>query len=122
LTRRPRRAALAAARGRDQYDTSSIVFGLGFFGLFWGAQTLGVYWLWGNWPALAYAASLPITAAVALRVGKQRQRILENVRVFWLFVRQREVQRYLAVKREELEVELARLARLARRLRSGVGA
>lgn len=116
-----RRTSLAVARGRDQYDTSNILFGLFFFGLFWGAQSFAVYWWWGLWPALGYAASLPITSAVALKVGKQRQRILENVRVFWLFVRQREVQRYLTVKREELELELARLARLARRVRLGAG-
>lgn len=116
-----RRLSLATARGLDQYDTASILFGLGFFGLFWGLQTFAVYWWWGPWPAFAYAASLPITSAVALKVGKERQRILENVKVFWLFMRQREVQRYLRVKREELELELARLARLARRVRLGGG-
>ena len=104
-----------SARGRDQYDTAGMLFGLIFFALFWGAQTLAVAWWWNPWPvAAAYAASLPITAAVALRVGHERHRIMEEVRIFFLFSRRRELQSFLRTKREELEVELARMARRAR--------
>lgn len=103
-----------SARGRDQYDTAGMLFGLFFFLAFWGAQTFLVYRLWGTWSAVGYGASLLVTSAVALRVGKERKRIVENVRVFLLFLRRRELQSYLRTKRQELEVELARLARMAR--------
>ncbi len=103
-----------AARGRDQYDTAGMLFGLFFFLAFWGAQTFAVFHFWGTWSAVGYGASLLVTSAVALRVGKERKRITENVRVFFLFLRRRELQAYLRIKRQELEVELARMARLAR--------
>ena len=110
-------ATRASARGRDQYDTAGMLFGLTFFAAFWGAQTLAVAWWWGPWPSAAfYALSLPITAAIALRVGHERQRILEEIRIFFLFSRRKELQRFLRTKREELEVELARMARRARRV------
>jgi len=110
-----RQASRLAARGRDQYDTAGMLFGILFFSLFWGLQSFAVHWHFGLWPTVAYAASLPITAGVALKVGIERRRILENARVFLLFWRRREVREYLRLKRQELEVELARLARLARR-------
>ncbi len=110
-------ATRASARGRDQYDTAGMLFGLAFFVAFWGAQTLAVAWWWGPWPNAAfYALSLPITAAIALRVGHERHRILEEIRIFFLFTRRKELQRFLRAKREELEVELARMARRARRV------
>jgi hypothetical protein len=109
-----RQASRLAARGRDQYDTAGMLFGILFFSLFWGLQSFAVHWYFGLWPTVAYATSLPITAGVALKVGIERRRILENARVFLLFWRRREVREYLRLKRQELEVELARLARLAR--------
>ncbi|MCG8457149.1 MAG: hypothetical protein MI919_12795, partial [Holophagales bacterium] len=112
-----RQASRLSARGRDQYDTAGVLFGLLFFSLFWGAQIFAVSWFLGTWQAVAYALSLPATAAIALRVGHQRRRILEEVRVFLLFVRRRRLQAFLRTKREELEVELAHMARLAKRAR-----
>lgn len=105
-----------SSRGRDQYDTASMIYGLGFFAFFWGMQSFAVYYFWGLWPAVAYALSLPIASAVALRLGRGRKWILENVRVFFLFLRKEEVRRYLQIKREELEIDLARTAKLARRV------
>jgi 1-acyl-sn-glycerol-3-phosphate acyltransferase len=102
------------AQGRDQYDTASIVYGTLLFALFWGGQSFAVYQVFGTWPAIAYALSLPATSAVALRLGKTRKWILENIRVFFLFLRKREIQRYLQIKREELEVDIARMTQLAR--------
>lgn len=104
----------ATARGRDQYDTAGMLFGLVFFLGFWGAQSFGVYWTWGLRTAVAYAVSLPLSGAVALLVGKERKRIVDNVRVFLLFLRQRGLQDYLRLRRQELEVDVARLARLTR--------
>jgi 1-acyl-sn-glycerol-3-phosphate acyltransferase len=110
-----RQASLLAARGRDQYDTAGMLFGLFFFSLFWGGQTAAVWWHYGDWPAATYAASLPVTATVALLVSHRRRRIVEEVRVFLLFLRKKEVRGYLRAKREELEVDLAQMTRIARR-------
>ncbi|MEM9552971.1 MAG: 1-acyl-sn-glycerol-3-phosphate acyltransferase [Acidobacteriota bacterium] len=110
-----REVSRRAARARDQYDTAGMLFGLAFFGGFWGAQTFAVFWLWGSLPAGLYALSLPITGLVALEVSRERQRIQEEVRVFLLFVRRRELRAYLRARRKELEEELARMARLAKR-------
>ncbi|MEE8525919.1 MAG: 1-acyl-sn-glycerol-3-phosphate acyltransferase [Thermoanaerobaculia bacterium] len=110
-----RRASLLAARGRDQYDTAGMLFGLLFFLLFWGGQSAAVWWYYGLWPTAAYMASLPITAALALLIGHQRRRIVEEVRVFLLFLRKKEVRSYLQTKRQELEEDLAQMTRLARR-------
>ena len=104
----------ATARGRDQYDSAGMIFGLLFFLAFWGAQTLAVWWRWGLPGAFAYGLSLPVTGAVALLVGKERKRILDEVRIFVLFLRKRGLREYLKVRRQELEVEVASLARLAR--------
>lgn len=104
----------ATARGRDQYDSAGMIFGLVFFLAFWGAQTFVAWWYWGVAGAVAYGLSLPVTGAVALLVGKERKRILDNVRIFVLFVRRRGLREYLKVRRQELEVDVAQLARLAR--------
>lgn len=118
-----RAASRRFARGRDQYDTAGMMFGLLFFGLFWGAQTAFVAWRWGAWPAAAlYGLSLPLTAAVALKVGYERHRIREEIRVFLLFMRRRELQGYLRERRADLEAELARMARLAKEAKGRMAA
>lgn len=102
------------ARGRDQYDTAGMLFGLFFFLTCWSAQVFGVSWFWGNEAAIAYALSLPIAAGIALKLGRERRRVAEHVRVFWLFLRKERLKSYLQVKRSELEIDLARLSRLGR--------
>lgn len=112
-----RRASQMTARGRDQYDTAGMLFGFLSFALFWGLQSFVVFWFWGLWPAATlYALSLPFSGAIALMVSRERMRILENVRVFLLFTRRRRLRDYLRRKREELEIDLARMTRLARQL------
>lgn len=111
-----RRASQMSAKGRDQYDSAGMLFGLVFYGFFWGLQVAFVTWRFGPWPAAAlYAASLPLAASVTLYLGWQRERILEDVRVFLLFMRRRELRAYLGTKRQELEIEVASMARLAKR-------
>lgn len=110
-----RAASRWSARGRDQYDTAGMFFGLFFFAAFWAAQATWVGWRWGLFPALLYAVTLPITATVALLVGRERKRIVENLRIFFLFTRHKQLRGYLRLKREELEVEIAQLTRLVRR-------
>ncbi len=111
-----RHVSRRVSRGVDQYDSAKMLLGLGFFTLFWGAQSAAV-WLWRGAPAaLVYAVSIAATATVALAVRHERRRIWENTRAFVLFFfrRRRELHRYLLERREEIEGELARLARLAR--------
>ena len=90
----------------------SLLLGLTLFPLFWAVQSLVVATWLGAAGAALYAASLPLTAAVALLVRRERARIFENVRVFFLFSRSRELHDYLLDKRRQLEGDLARLARL----------
>ena len=71
-------------------------------------------WLGGPATGL-YAAALLPCAALALYVSRERVRILDNVRVFFLFLRQRRLRAFLVERRTHLEYELARLAQLAKR-------
>jgi 1-acyl-sn-glycerol-3-phosphate acyltransferase len=103
------------SRGLYQYDTARIGMSLGIFGAFWGAQSALVYAWLGAGPAALYAAALVPTAAIALYVARERQRLLDNVRVFFLFMRQRRLREFLVERRSHLEYELARLAQLAKR-------
>ena len=106
-----RQASRLSAKGRDQYDTAGMLFGLAFFSIFWGLQSTAVWWVFGPRWAMAYALSLPLTTALALRVGHERYRILEEVRIFFLFTRRRDLQELLKAKRRDLETDLVRLAR-----------
>lgn len=106
-------SALLASSDRYQYDTAKISFGMLYFGLCWGGQTWLAYWGFGLAPALLYGASLPPSAALALYVRRERGRIMDNIKAFFVLVRHREVRALLENKRTELERELADLTRLA---------
>lgn len=109
-----RRLARGLARGGDQYDTAKILLGMVLFPLFWGAQIAFVSYRLGDHWALYYALSLIPGAAAALVLRKQRERIWDNLRVFFIFVRRHKLRRYLEDRRRKLEAELAELSRLAR--------
>lgn len=109
-----RLASRRAARGRDQYDSAGMLFGIGFFLVAWTVQTVLVGERWGVRWGIAYAVSLPLTGAVALAIGRERRWLQENARVFVLFLRKRRLRSYLRERRGALEVEIARLAQLAR--------
>ncbi len=102
------------ARGRDQVDTASLLIGLFLFPLAWAAETAVVDLYFGWQVALTFGLLLPPTAGIALKLGHERKKIQEEIRVFWMFSRRREIQTWLRQQRAELEVELARIARLAR--------
>lgn len=104
-----------SARGVDQYDSAKILLGLALFLSLWGFQTMGVWWLLGPLPATGYFVSLPLTSAFALALARQKNPLLENLRVFFLFSRRRELRRHLLTRRQEVERELARLARLSKK-------
>ncbi len=103
------------AQGPYQYDTARIGMSLGIFGAFWGGQTALVWAYLGGGAAALYAASLLPAAMLALFVSRERVRMLDNVRVFLLFMRQRRLREFLLARRTHLEYELARLAQLAKR-------
>lgn len=109
-----RTLARAFARGRDQFDTASLLVGLFLFPLAWAAETFVVDLYFGWQVALVFGLLLPPTAAIALKLGYERKKIQEEIRVFLMFSRRRELRLWLRQQRQELEVELARIARLAR--------
>ena len=86
-----------------------------FFGMFWGAQTFLAYHFAGVAWAVAYGLTLPPCAAVALYVRRERERIWDNIRVFFLFLRHGELRELLESERMGLEKELADLGRLMTR-------
>jgi len=104
------------ARGEDQYDTTRIVLGILLFGLFWSLQCAYVFYHFGVLWMLAYLTSLLISAPVALKMRSEYRYALGNLRVFFLFLRKNRLKEYLLLRREEIETELARLVRIARRL------
>jgi glycerol-3-phosphate O-acyltransferase/dihydroxyacetone phosphate acyltransferase len=114
--------ARSFARGRDQVDTASLLIGLFLYPLTWVAETAVVDYYFGWKVALVFGLLLPPTAALALKLGHERKKIQEEIRVYWMFSRKRGIQAWLREQRAELEVEVARIARLAReageRLRS----
>lgn len=106
--------ARLGSKGTDQYDTAKMVLGLLFYSLFWGGQIILIYQYLGAQSALLYSASLPPTAAAALTLRKERERIWENIRVFILFVRKKKLRRYMEARRKEIEKELAHFVRLVK--------
>ena len=109
--------ALRLARGRYQYETAQIAFGLALFGLCWGGQVWLAAEHLGQLPALVYGLSLPPSAACAMYFARDWRRILENLRVFFMFMGRRSLKEHLREKRREIEYELARLTQLAKRPR-----
>ncbi len=104
------------AKGQDQFDTSKIVIGGLLFTFFWGIQTFGIYhWLGLRW-MLIYIAALLVSAAFAIRTQHRYTQILEDIRVFIMLVRKTKLKDYLLEKRREIEVTLAKLVRMAKKL------
>lgn len=113
-----RRLTPRFAQGIDQYDTTKVFLGIFFFLIFWSIQTAIVYRLLGNWWALGYLASVLIAVPVAVRMRREYKIILNNLKIFFLFLRKKQLRDYLADKRHDIEVELARLVRIVKRLPS----
>ncbi len=104
------------AKGRDQYDSAKIVLGACMFFLFWGAQIIAIHhWFGLNW-AWVYSLSLATSAAVALRMRGQAAYIKEDIRVFFMLIRKQKIKALLLEKRHDIEVALASLVRIAKRL------
>lgn len=106
--------AHAISKDTDQYDTAKMVFGIFYFALFWGGQIWVVNDYFSQNLSLLYGISLLPSAAAAIMLSNERRRILENMRVFFLFIRKRKLHQYMKAKRHQLEKELAQLVRLAK--------
>ncbi len=111
-----RKLTVKLSQARDQYDSAGILIGVVLFPFFWLLQTFGVYLIWGGKPALFYLLSLIPTTAIAVIVRQQRRMIAENLRVFILFVRRRDIRAFLEANRRQVEQELAQITQLSRRL------
>jgi len=99
----------------DQYDSAKLGLGALLFGSLWLAQSLVVGWWLGPGWAMAYAVSLPVSAALALFMVRERRRLRENLRAFWSLLGKGDLRRLLEQRRAELEQDLASLARIFRR-------
>ena len=110
-----RHLALRLSHDRYHYDTAKISFALFLFPGFWGVQTALMYQWSGTAVAWGYALMLLPSAMVAQFMRRERRRLTENIKVFMLFLWRRELRVMLELQREQLEKELARLARLAKR-------
>jgi len=106
------------SRDTDQYDTAKMAFGLFYFSLFWIGQSLLVYSYTSVFVSLVYFLSLFPGAIAALIVRRERERIIDNTRVFILFVRRQRLRRYLEARRKEIELELVKLVRVVKSLNS----
>ncbi|ODB86198.1 hypothetical protein A3195_11175 [Candidatus Thiodiazotropha endoloripes] len=104
------------ARGTNQYDTTQMVLGLISFSAVWSLQVFLIFQYFGWQWTILYIVTLVIRSAVLLMVRGEKQRIIENIRVFVLFLRKRDLKSYLWKKRQALEKELAKMVRIANRL------
>ena len=111
-----RDATRLIAKGPDQYDTASVSFGIFFFLLFWCTQTYLVNIYFGTTPALIYLFSIIISAPFALKLRKEYHIIIDNIKIFFLFTRKKQLREYLESRRKEIELELAKLVRIVKRL------
>jgi 1-acyl-sn-glycerol-3-phosphate acyltransferase len=100
------------AKGSQQYDTTRMALALAVFIVAWTLQTAAVFWFFGGLSALFYLVSLPFATAAAILMYREKDRIIENVKGFFLFMRKRRLRDYLLNRRKELEQELARMIRL----------
>ncbi|MDH3672103.1 MAG: 1-acyl-sn-glycerol-3-phosphate acyltransferase [Gammaproteobacteria bacterium] len=103
------------AKGSQQYDTTRMALALAVFIVAWALQTAAVFWFLGGLSALLYFLSLPLATAAAILMYREKDRIVENVKGFFLFMRKRRLRDYLLDRRKELEQELARIIKLLKR-------
>lgn len=98
----------------DQIDTARVLGSIVLTTFFWTVQTYAVYYYYDADRALQYALSLPVATVVALLMRERRQRIVSNIKVFFLFLRKRDLKQYLLKQRSDLEHDLASLVKLAK--------
>ncbi len=104
------------AKGPDQYDTASVSSGMFFFLLFWSTQSYFIYHYFGVKWCILYLFSILISAPFALKLRKEYHIIFDNIKIFFLFMRKKQLKQYLETKRKEIELELAKLLRILKKL------
>jgi hypothetical protein len=104
------------AKGWDQQDTTKMLIGLFLFPLFWGIQAFFIYHYFGTAWTIAYVMSLVVGTYSALKLRGEYKRIFKDFKVFFLFLRKRELKEYLIMKRQEIETELAQLVKITKKL------
>lgn len=104
------------SKGTDQHDTAKVLIGFGIFSLFWGVQSTIIYQNMGLKWLVFYVISLLVSSIVALSLRGEYRRTLENLTVFFLFVRKKDLKTYMENKRQDIETELAQMVRIAKRL------
>ena len=104
------------AKGWDQQDTTKMLIGLFLFPLFWGVQAFLIYRYFSTGWTIAYVMSLVVGTYSALKLRGEYKRIFKDFKVFFLFLRKRELKEYLIMKRQEIEAELALLVKIAKGL------
>lgn len=105
------------ASGKDQYDTTKILAGSVFFSAFWLVQTNLVYSFYGFNIALIYFICLIPCSLTSLVIMREHVQIIDNLRVFIVLIRRRNIRRYLIKKRKNIEMELASLIKVARSIK-----
>jgi glycerol-3-phosphate O-acyltransferase/dihydroxyacetone phosphate acyltransferase len=97
---------------RDQPAMRTILAGLVFVLLFYGAATVLVARLAGAATAIAYLVSLPIAADVDLRFAERTRRARQRMRAYLRFRRDPELRERLCAEHAWLTSEIAELARV----------
>lgn len=103
------------AKGPQEYDTTRMVLALAVFIIAWTLQSVAVFWFFGGLSVGLYFLSLPIATAAAILMYREKGRIIENVKGFFLFMRKRRLRDYLLERRKQLEQDLARITRRLKR-------
>ena len=104
------------SKGKDQYDTTKILTGTLFFGLFWFIQARFVYEFFGLNISLFYIVMLIPTSLMALLIEREQAQIIDSLRVFIILLRKSSLRRYLLKRRKSIEKELADLVKVAKNI------
>lgn len=108
-------AGLIFVKEKDQIDTVKILAGSVLFSLFWIVQIYYVYMSFGLISSVVYSVLLIPTSLAALIIIHEQAKILDNLRVFYIIMKHRNLRRYLIRKRKRIEKELALLINIARK-------
>ena len=110
-------AEIIFARKKDQEDTVKILAATLFFSIFWGIQTQMIYQYFGGSIALVYFLLLIPASLTALAIFHEQAQIVDNLKVFYIVLKHRNLRRFLIRKRKSLEKELAELINIAKKHR-----
>lgn len=102
-------------KSQDQVHTVKILAGTLLFSVFWLTQTYYVYEYFGLSYAILYFVLLIPSSLSALVIYHEQAQIIDNLRVFYVVLKHRNLRRFLIRKRKNIEKELASLINIARK-------